>query len=381
MRLLRYEWSKLARLPALWGVLVLCLAFNCLLIGSGDRWRWEWNETASMTGGLGQRVDTDFLDRLGWRPQSDYRDYLLSAAEGMTDVYADYDLKSLSNFYNDYVKSSPTAAALMERKYERLAERIAHLSETGAAMDWYGGPVTHNVHQFLYGVLMRAVLTEGAVLGMLSMLFLLGYENQQRTAAGVYASCTGRKLCCCKVLAGITWALSVYLLLAAVTLGIFLLFWDWSGVWGGSVSSQFNYVIDMLVRRPFFTWADLTVGSYLASVVGLGGLLTVVFTLLAAVCGTLMGNVYLAALVLTLLLCGGAAAQALCAQAGLWMGYALLTFQPVSIWLYVNGWFTELGLNAFVPWQETIGTGLGLTACGLGTALALRRFGRKDVMT
>lgn len=381
MRLLRYEWSKLARLPALWGVLVLCLAFNCLLIGSGDRWRWEWNETASMTGGLGQRVDTDFLDRLGWRPQSDYRDYLLSAAEGMTDVYADYDLKSLSNFYNDYVKSSPTAAALMERKYERLAERIAHLSETGAAMDWYGGPVTHNVHQFLYGVLMRAVLTEGAVLGMLSMLFLLGYENQQRTAAGVYASCTGRKLYCCKVLAGITWALSVYLLLAAVTLGIFLLFWDWSGVWGGSVSSQFNYVIDLFYPRPFFTWTDFTVGGYLAAAVGLGGLLTVVFALLAAICGTLMRNVYLSALLLTLLLCGGAAAQALCAQAGLWMGYALLTFQPVSVWLYINGWFTELGLNAFIPWQETVGTGLSLAVCGLETALALRHFWRKDVMT
>lgn len=381
MRMLRYEWSKLVRLPALWGVLVLCLAFNCLLIGSGDRWRWEWNETASMTGGLGQRVDTDFLDRLGRRPQSDYRDYLLSAAEGMTDVYADYDLKSLSNFYNDYVKSSPTAAALMERKYERLAERIAHLSETGAAMDWYGGPVTHNVHQFLYGVLMRAVLTEGAVLGMLSMLFLLGYENQQRTAAGVYASRTGRKLCRCKVLAGITWALAVYLLLAAVTLGIFLLFWDWSGVWGGSVSSQFNYVIDLFYPRPFFTWTDFTVGGYLAAAVGLGGLLTVVFALLAAICGTLMRNVYLSTLLLTLLLCGGAAAQALCAQAGLWMGYALLTFQPVSIWLYINGWFTELGLNAFIPWQETVSTGLGLAVCGMGTALALRHFGRKDVMT
>ncbi len=381
MRLLRYEWSKLARLPALWGVLVLCLAFNCLLIGSGDRWRWEWNETASMTGGLGQRVDTDFLDRLGRRPQSDYRDYLLSAAEGMTDVYADYDLKSLSNFYNDYVKSSPTAAALMERKYERLAERIAHLSETGAAMDWYGGPVTHNVHQFLYGVLMRAVLTEGAVLGMLSMLFLLGYENQQRTAAGVYASRAGRKLCRWKALAGITWALAVYLLLAAVTLGIFLLFWNWNGVWSGSVSGQFNYVIDLFYPRPFFTWTDFTAGGYLAAAVGLGGLLTVVFALLAAVCGTLVSNVYLSALVLTLLLCGGAVVQALCAQAGLWMGYALLTFQPVSIWLYINGWFTELGLNAFIPWQETVSTGLGLAVCGMGTALALRHFGRKDVMT
>ena len=381
MRLLWYEWSKLARLPALWGVLVLCLAFNCLLIGSGDRWRWEWNEAASMTGGLGQRVDTDFLDGLRQQPQSEYRDYLLSAAEGMTDIYADYDLKSLSYFYNSYVKSSPTAAALMERKYEQLAERIAHLSETGAAMDWYGGPVTQNVHQFLYGILMRAVLTEGAVPGMLSMLFLLGYENQQRTVAGVYASRTGRKLCRCKVLAGITWALAVYLLLAAVTLGVFLLFWDWSGIWGGSVSSQFNYIIDLFYPRPFFTWTDFTAGGYLAAAVGMGGLLTVVFALLAAVCGTLVQNVYLSALVLTLLLCGGAAAQALCAQAGLWMGYALLTFQPVSVWLYINGWFTELGLNAFVPWQETISTGLGLAVCGLGTALALRHFGRKDVMT
>lgn len=118
-------------------------------------------------------------------------------------------------------------------------------------MDWYSGPITHYVHQFLYGTLMRAVLTEGAVLGMLSMLFLLGYENQQRTAAGVYASRTGRKLCRWKVLAGITWALAVYLLLAAVTLGIFLLFWDWSGVWGGSVSGQFNYIIDLFYPRPF----------------------------------------------------------------------------------------------------------------------------------
>ena len=381
MRLLRYEWGKLARLPALWGVLALCLAFNYLLIGSGDRWRWEWNETAAMTGGLSQRVDGDFLDGLGRRPQSDYRDYLLSAAEGMTDIYADYDLKSLSYFYNSYVKSSPTAAVLMECKYERLAERIAHLSETGAVMDWYGGPITHNVHQFLYGTLMRAVLTEGAVLGMLSMLYLLGYENQQRTVAGVYASRTGRKLCRCKVLAGITWALAVYLLLAAVTLGIFLLFWDWSGVWGGSVSGQFNYIIDLFYPRPFFTWTDFTAGGYLVSVVGLGGLLTVVFALLAAVCGTLVGNVYLSALALVLLLCGGAAAQALCAQAGLWMGYALLTFQPVSVWLYINGWFTELGLNAFVPWQETIATGLSLAICGTGAALSLRRFGRKDVST
>ena len=99
MRLLGYEWSKLARLPALWGFLALCLAFNCLLIGSGDRWRREWNETAAMTGGLGQRVDTHFLDGLRQQPQSEYQDHLLSAAEGVSNTYANYDLKALSSFF------------------------------------------------------------------------------------------------------------------------------------------------------------------------------------------------------------------------------------------------------------------------------------------
>ena len=381
MRLLGYEWGKLARLPALWGFLTLCLAFNCLLIGSGDRWRREWNAAGALTGELGRRGDRGFLDGLHQQPRTQYRDYLLSAAEGMTDIYEDYDLTLLSNFYNGYVKSAPAAAALMERKYEQLAERVARLSETGAAMDWYGGPVTHYAHQFLYGTLMRAVLTEGAVLGMLSMLFLLGYEDRQRTAAGAYASRTGRKLCRYKVLAGITWSLAAYLLLAAVTLGVFLLLWDWSSVWGGSVSGQFNYIIDLFVSRPFFTWADFTAGSYLVAAVVLGGLLVMAFALLAAVCGTLVRNAYLSALVLALLLCGGVAAQALCARAGLWMGYALLTFQPVSVWLCINGWFTELGLNAFVPWQETVSVGMGLAALGLGAALSLRRFGRKDVNT
>ena len=32
MTLVAWEWRKLVRLPALWGFLVLCLAFNGLLL-------------------------------------------------------------------------------------------------------------------------------------------------------------------------------------------------------------------------------------------------------------------------------------------------------------------------------------------------------------
>ena len=153
-------------------------------------------------------------------------------------------------------------------------------------MDLYAGPVTHDAHQFLYDTLFRAVVTESLLLGMLSMLYLLGFEEQRRTVSLVCASRTGRRLYGQKVLAGLTAAVFLYILLAAVTLGIYFCLWDYSSVWEASVSSQFNYLTDMLYRRPFLTWGDFTVGGYLAAQLALGAALTAAFALLAAADGT-----------------------------------------------------------------------------------------------
>lgn len=87
--------------------------------------------------------------------------------------------------------------------------------------------------------------------------------------------------------------------MAAVTLGVYFRLWDYGGVWRASVSSQFNYLTDMLFRRPFLTWGDFTVGGYLA---------------------------------------------------GLWIAYFLSLVQPSCVWLGIGGWFTELGLSGAVPW-------------------------------
>lgn len=89
----------------------------------------------------------------------------------------------------------------MAWKYDLLADRVEHLRETGAAMDFYAGPVTHDAHQFLYDTLFRAVVTESLLLGMLSPLYLLGCEAQRRTVSLACASRTGRRLYGKKVLA------------------------------------------------------------------------------------------------------------------------------------------------------------------------------------
>ena len=381
MTLVAWEWRKLVRLPALWGFLVLCLAFNGLLLWEEDSLRQPFNEASAIAEVLGQRVDGTFLDGLERLPRTEYGDLVLSAAREMTDIFEDYDTRDLAGLYEGVVKDSPAAVRLMSWKYTLLAERAAHLSGTGAAMDLYAGPVTHDAHQFLYDTLFRAVVTESLLVGMLSMLYLLGFEGQRRTVSLICASRSGRKLYGKKVLAGLTAAVFLYILLAAVTLGVYFCLWDYGGVWGGSVSSQFNYLTDMLFRRPFLTWGDFTVGGYLAAELTLGALLTADFALLAAVCGLLLRNVYASALVLAVVCFGGVGLTAMLAQMGLWCGYFASLVHPACVWLGIGGWFTELGLSGAAPWKETVSTGLDLLAFGLGTALSLRLFRRKDIVT
>lgn len=381
MTLAAWEWRKLFRLPALWGFLAMCLAFNGLLLWEEDSLRQPFNEAGAIAKELGQRVDVAFLEGLEDLPRTEYGDLVLAAARDMTDIFEGYDTQDLAGLYGDVVKGSPAAVRLMKWKYALMAERVAHLSGTGAAMDLYAGPVTHDAHQFLYDTLFRAVVTESLLLGMLSMLYLLSCEEQRRTVSLVCASRTGRRLYGKKVLAGLTAAVFLYALLAAVTLGIYFCLWDYGGVWEASVSSQFNYLTDMLFRRPFLTWGDFTVAGYLAAMLALGAALTAAFALLAAVCDLLLRNAYAAALMLAVVCFGGVGLTAGLAQAGLWTAYFVSLVHPSCVWLGIGGWFTELGLSGAVPWQETVSTGLDLLAFGLGTTLALGRFGRKDIVT
>ena len=375
------EWRKLFRLPALWAFLALCLAFNGLLIASLSPYdRSFFNETSAAAEALGQRVDEDFLAGLDAMPATENRDLLLQSVTGIEDIFETYDIGELADFYAGVVEKSPLAVTWMTWKYSLLAERVEHLAQTDAAMDLYAGPATYGSHQFLFGSLFRAVLGESAILAMLGTLYLLGYEEMHRTEGLICSSRTGRKLRRLKVLAALSASAALYGLLALCTLAPYFLLYDYGGIWDASVSSQFNYFSDMLVVRPFLTWGDFTVGQYLAAALALGGVLTTVFSLLASVCGTLVRNPYLAALALGVLCFGGMGLISVLGELGWWAAYLIACFQPVMIWLSCSAWFTELGLSAGLPWQESIAVVLNFLLLGAGTLLALRRFERKDVV-
>lgn len=381
MSLAVYEWRKLFRLPALWAFLGLSLLFNVFLICTLSEWdRAFFNETSADAALLGQRVDQTFLDGLAALPETENRTVLLQSVTGMEDSFETYDAGILKEFYTDVVKASPTAASWMAWKYDGLAKRVDHLARTDAGMDLYAGPVTQGSHQFLFGTLMRSILGEAAAAAMLGTLYLLSYEEIHRTESLACASRTGRRLRRIKVLSSLGASLLLLVLVAVPTLGLYFARFDYRGIWSASVSSQFNYLTDMLLTRPFLTWGDFTVAEYLAAALGLGAALTAAFSLLAALCGTLVRSPYLAALAVGILCFGGLGLTSALGNMKLWVGYVISCFQPVVLWLCCGGWFTELGLNAVLPWQETIAAAGNLLLLGMGTALALDRFKRKDVL-
>ena len=380
MNLVYCEWRKLFHLPALWAFLGLCLVFNGLLIATQSPYdRAFFNDTSADAELLGQRVDGEFLAGLSAMPETENRKLLLQSVAGLEDVFETYDTGELADFYTGVVKTSPLAMEWMTWKYGLLAERVEHLSQTDAALDLYAGPATYGSHQFLFGALFRAILGESAILAMLGTLYLLGYEGLHQTEGLACATRTGRRLWGVKLLAALPASTVVYGLLASFTLTPYFLLYDYGGIWSASVSSQFNYFSDMLFVRPFLTWGDFTVGQYLTAALVLGAALTAVFSLLAAVFGIFIRNSYLADLALMALCFWGLGMVSARGELGWWAGYLIACFQPVIVWLSCSAWFTELGLTAVLPWQETIAVGLNLLLLGGGAILVLRRFSRKDV--
>lgn len=121
-------------------------------------------------------------------------------------------------------------------------------------MDLYAGPITHDSHQFLFGTLLRAISAESSILGVLIVLYLFGYEHMVKTELAVCTMRKGRRLWQTKAAAGIIAALLMFLALTLLSLSVYFSVWDYSGIWNANVSSQFNYIQELFVVKPFLTW-------------------------------------------------------------------------------------------------------------------------------
>ncbi|MCL2372908.1 MAG: hypothetical protein FWC78_05855 [Defluviitaleaceae bacterium] len=339
------ELKKILSMAALWSFVALCFAFNIWAIPSNLR-----------------NVDFD------------------TTTPFPENIFDGYSASETADVYIAMFNLSDRVADRMAIKHEALQAAANERAAEGASFSPYLGELTQVMHLNLFhgvaGVLGR-LLFQGMLLAALVALLAIGYERASNTEHSIYTTKKGRGLLRSKIAAGLVAGVGLYILLAAATLAVYFVMFDYGAVWGNNVSSGFNYVIDIIGARPFITWRSFTVASYLGASIGLGLLLVVCFSLMGASVAVFSKNGYMGFLALLLI-----NALFLAAPLAIPMNtysYFASFYSPIWLWWNSHLWFTDGGITTLWRHFELWGTGFSFLALAVTCLFAVKKFEKRDI--
>lgn len=384
MRILKYEIKKLISLPMIWIFLVLCLGLNGFIVISGTYgtdtadYLHYISKTVSETG---TKMGKEFDQRISKMPKEEWKDILVSVTQNAKSSFHSKDaVKVGENLILQYGLSG-FFADKMKGKYVKLQEAVENLRKQKADLSVYAADITYDMHQLLFSSLFRAIITESCLFAVLVMLYILGFEEWNHTEQVVYAAYRGRKIQKEKISAGLFVTIIYFSILTGLSLFVFFSIYDFSGIWDCSVSSQFNYIQCPGYLKPFWTWVPFNVRSYLVTMLVLALVLTIVFSLFGAWTGLICQNTYMGFVFFLAIAFGMLALPFVCADIGIWGGYYLSEFLPVSLWLCSHQWLTDLGGISLLPWHETIALIGNIIVFMLLLLFTFKKFQRKEILS
>lgn len=354
-RLILWEMGKLWSLPMIPIFLLLCLGFNLFLTISvhydnegADYIRY----VSQMTRTIGGQMGADFDAALSAQPPAPYHAILTADTQYAADTLEQCEATQIGQLYISRFAITGTAADLLHWKYTLLQQSVDRLAQQDAALSLSAASMTKPLLDHLFQRLYRGILTEGCLLAVLMALYSACCERISGTSLTVYASKTGRTIQRSKLLASMLSALSAYLLLAGCSLAVFAELWQLGPIWQANMASQFNYTTLPSSQLPFITWGSFTIAHYLAAVVTLGAVVVVIFHLLGFAIGLLITDAYKGFLIFFLAAALHFQSVMIAGDARFWLLYQLSQWNPIGLWWLQPLWFTEMGINAILPWQE-----------------------------
>lgn len=375
-----WELKKLSAVPMFWIFISLCIAFNCILIFSA-RYATDYvSYIADVTEIVGGQMGESFDEALSQLPNTEYRDTLIASTNGMTDIFENCETSDIADYYIATFNMSGLSSQFLETKFAKLQYSVERLAELDASMCLAANGMTKNIFENLFQSLCLAILAEGMILAVLLALYSNGSEGLSHTTSNVYSTKTGRGIQKSKLLASMIASVASYGLIAIISVCIFAVAWNLGAIWQASMSTQFYSVTDLGITTPFITWTDFTLKGYLAAVLLLGAVVTVIFHLIGFISGLVTGNMYYGFIVFLIFVAIEFGLTILFGDTGSWLMYQLVSWTPIPLWLGLDSWFTGLGISTIIPYQECFATLLCLVILGLLMSGLYRRFQKKDVI-
>jgi len=295
------------------------------------------------------------------------------------NVFESYSTNEVAEAYISFFGLTGRVADRMTAKYTALQAVVDERAEAGDSFSPYFGEQTYAMHYTLFYSLgiMGRLLLQGILLAILLQLLGVGYEQVNNTEHSAYSTKTGRRTLRYKIGAGLVASVGLYALLTIITLSVYFSVFDYRDVWGSSVSSGYNYIIDNIIVRPFATWQSFTVASHLWATIGVSLALVICFSLMSAIVGTFSKNGYIGFLTILLI-------NAVCQVIPTFLSrntYTrfILYHTPIRLWWSIDLWFTDGGFITLWRDFELWGAGLSFLILAALCVLALMRFNRKDI--
>ena len=267
--------------------------------------------------------------------------------------------------------------AWIERCYQKLQKRVEEIRKTGGDVGgFYPGEIYH-IHGALYGgpygAITKKILTEGIVMMMLAVLFLLDYERVCRSRDVVLVTETGKKIMELKACAGILCGLIVLFLMAAATYGMFFYRVSFKGLWQVPVTSAIVAEPRYMMLYPFITFWKMTQLQYFICSTLLVTILVVLSGAIATGIYDILQNGYLAFLVecVAFFLC----ILLVSFRTQTFADVVLMLLNPAVLWMECGFWFMENSFSLAFKGNEIAGL-----LCLMIMTLILLHIGKKSYL-
>lgn len=194
---------------------------------------------------------------------------------------ADYELKKSS--YNNNVNK------IIKKNYDEFAIRFQELKANEEHKNLFFHGRTYKMHSFLFKNIFTAIIYEIMILIVLATSFILNYEFESKTALVVYSTKRGRHLVKDKLIVALGFTILATTIIITMTLLIYFIVFDYSGLWGVSVNSFFGQEYSM----PYMSWWSMSILNYLVLIILVVYLLEIIFCGITFILSVFIKNTYI----------------------------------------------------------------------------------------
>lgn len=419
MEIRKYEFKKVITSPIIIALLVLFIAFNSLIIFENSYFKDELKVLNKLVDRFGYKIDDEMV--------SEFKDYYGSGLKrlnkiaeekvskkytSISEIYKDnsyviediydkdeveliwelgiaeaylYKIEEIDEFYASIdimgmaegeimkYRLSGKAADTVRKQYRDFNERFHQLINNKEHKNLFFIGTVYGMHSLLFKNLFRTIIFEIIILVVLITAYLVNYEFDNNTETIVYSTRRGRDVVLDKLYVALVSNLLVATIILLVTLGIYFISFDYSGLWNVPISSYFNAEKNFV----YLSWWNMSFIQYLFSSIGIIYASTLLFTGISFIIARPIKNTYFVffvfAIIFGLFLIGP---RILPKNSNL---IFIGAFTPFFLIINPHAWFMESGAFTTFKYHELVTVGIwSLILLVLGE-LSIKNFKRQDI--